>query len=336
MRQKLVTFFRPLLRGLHFQRREMGKDETSALLPKRNRVDIFCPSNAQSLSPNSTREGETGSPRKQAIPWHVRKPSYRSLNSLSSCVKYLNFFWNMVFFMAGLFILAIGIWGLFHKESLASERITYLGSDPMLFFVLAGLVASTMSLLGCMGALFENTRLLKLLNGGIIIFVIMEVLGAIILFSLRHQIKASLRDSLMVAVLRYQDDADLQFIMNEIQSGLQCCGVESYQDWMTNLYFNCSSPGVQACGVPSSCCLDPLENGTILNSQCGFGTLGLEEVVAQSIIYLGGCVPQLSRWLDNHAGAISSYFVFLIVTEVGSLLLASKLLADIAFARTLY
>lgn len=137
--------------------------------------------------------------------------------------------------MAGLLILAIGIWGLFHKESLASERITYLGSDPMLFFVLAGLVASTMSLLGCMGALFENTRLLKLLNGGIITFVIVEVLGAVILFSLRNQIKASLRDSLMVAVQRYQDDADLQFIMNEIQSGLQCCGVESYQDWKTNL-----------------------------------------------------------------------------------------------------
>ncbi|XP_077184409.1 tetraspanin-10 isoform X2 [Paroedura picta] len=314
----------------------MGEDETSALLAKRNKVDAFCPPDAQRLSSNPTREEETELPRKQAIPWHVLQPSYHSLGSLSSCVKYLNFFWNMVFFMAGLFVLTIGIWGLLQKESLASERITYLNSDPMFFFVLAGLVASTMSLLGCVGALFENTRLLKLLNGGIIAFVIVEVLGAIILFSLRHQIKASLRDSLMMAVRRYQDDADLQFIMNEIQSGLQCCGVESYQDWKTNLYFNCSSPGVQACGVPSSCCLDPLENGTILNSQCGFGTLGLEEFVAQSIIYLGGCIPQLNRWLDNHAGAIGSYFVFLIVIEVGSLLLVSKLLADITFARTVY
>ncbi|XP_048346507.1 tetraspanin-10 isoform X1 [Sphaerodactylus townsendi] len=332
---KLITFFRPLLRRLPFQGREMG-DETSTLLPKTNKVDIFYSSNEQSLSPNPTRVEETGWPKKKVIPRHVLQPSYHSLDSVSSCVKYLIFFWNMVFFVGGLLFLAIGIWGLFHKESLASERITYLDSDPMLFFVLAGLVASTISLLGCLGALFENTRLLKLFNGGIIVFVIVEVLGAIILFSLRHQIKASLKDSLMVAVLRYQDDADLQFIMNEIQAGLQCCGVESYQDWKANLYFNCSSPGVQACGVPSSCCLDPLENGTILNSQCGFGTLGLEEFVAQSIIYLGGCVPQLSRWLDNHAGAISSYFVFLIVIEVGSLLLATKLLADITVARTLY
>uniref|UniRef100_A0A8D2LQC6 Tetraspanin 10 n=1 Tax=Varanus komodoensis TaxID=61221 RepID=A0A8D2LQC6_VARKO len=185
----------------------------------------------------------------------------------------MTFIWNLTFCITGSLILAIGIWGLSDKESLTSERITYLGSDPMLFFVLAGLAASTMALLGCTGALFENTCLLKLFT-----------------------------DSLMVAVLRYQDDPDLQFIMDEIQAGLQCCGVESYLDWKTNLYFNCSSPGVQACGVPASCCLDPLENGTISNSQCGFGALKLEEFVAPSTIYLGGCVPQLSRWLHNHAG----------------------------------
>jgi len=35
---------------------------------------------------------------------------------------------------------------------------------------------------------------------------------------------------------------------------LFCCGVEFYQDWELNMYFNCSSPGIEACGVPSSCC----------------------------------------------------------------------------------
>ncbi|XP_062976158.1 tetraspanin-10 isoform X2 [Elgaria multicarinata webbii] len=309
----------------------MGDDETRALLPKTDKLDIFCPSNTQGSPQNPSREEETGCSWK-----HLHQSSHHPLDSLSCCVKYLTFVWNLAFSITGLLILAIGIWGLSDKESLASERIAYLGSDPMLFFVLAGLAASTMSLLGCTGALSENSCLLKLFTGGIITFLILEALGGIVLFSLRHQIKASLQDSLMTAVLRYQDDSDLQFIMDEIQTGLQCCGVESYLDWKTNLYFNCSSPGVQACGVPASCCLDPLENGTISNSQCGFGALVLEEFVAQSTIYLGGCVPQLSRWLHNHAGAIGFYFVFLIVIEVGSLLLATKLLAGIAFARTRY
>uniref|UniRef100_A0A674JQF3 Tetraspanin 10 n=1 Tax=Terrapene triunguis TaxID=2587831 RepID=A0A674JQF3_9SAUR len=188
------------------------------------------------------------------------------------CIKYLTFLWNLLFSVLGLLILAFGIWGLLDKESLVSERIAHLGSDPMLFFVLVGLAVSTISLAGCMGALYENICLLKFFTGGVI-------------------------------------------------------------DWKMNMYFNCSSPGVQACGVPASCCLNPLENGTITNSQCGFGALGMEEFAAQSIISLGGCAPQLSRWLHSHRGVLSACFVFLILVEVGGFLLATKLLADLAFAR---
>uniref|UniRef100_A0A8C3XU09 Tetraspanin 10 n=1 Tax=Chelydra serpentina TaxID=8475 RepID=A0A8C3XU09_CHESE len=224
-------------------------------------------------------------------------------------------------------LLAFGIWGLLDKESLVSERIAHLGSDPMLFFVVVGVAVSTVSLAGCMGALYENTCLLKFFTGGVITFVLLEILGGLVLYSLRHQVKGSLQNTMLVAVLRYQDDPDLRFIMDEIQMGLQCCGVESYQDWKMNVYFNCSSPGVQACGVPASCCLDPLENGTIANSQCGFGALGMEEFAAQSIISLGGCAPQLGRWLHGHGGVLSAYFVFLILVEVGGLLLAAKLLS---------
>ena len=34
----------------------------------------------------------------------------------------------------------------------------------------------------------------------------------------------------------------------------KCCGGETYNDWQRNIYFNCSSPGAEACGVPFSCC----------------------------------------------------------------------------------
>lgn len=205
-----------------------------------DRQDVFCPSNAQGTSPNPNRgrkeEEEIGWPRKQPGQGHIFPSSSKHpLDSLSYCIKFLTFVWNLAFSIIGLLILALGIWGLSEKESLATERITHLGSDPMLFFVLAGLAASTMSLLGCTGALIENTCLLKLFIGGIITFVILEALGGIVLFSLRHQIKASLQESLMVAVQRYQDDPDLHFIMDELQIGLQCCGVGSYLDWKTNL-----------------------------------------------------------------------------------------------------
>ena len=38
---------------------------------------------------------------------------------------------------------------------------------------------------------------------------------------------------------------------------VKCCGVNGYDDWNKNIYFNCSFVGVynpEKCGVPFSCC----------------------------------------------------------------------------------
>lgn len=41
-------------------------------------------------------------------------------------------------------------------------------------------------------------------------------------------------------------------------SQFQCCGLssEGYIDWSKNEYFNCTSPSVEKCGVPYSCCIN--------------------------------------------------------------------------------
>ncbi|TFK05803.1 Lipoma-preferred partner like protein [Platysternon megacephalum] len=320
--EKLFMIVTPFAPRFSFKKVKVEEDERSPLLPETRRLGKLLSSpNVPGPRFSPAGEPDTGWPEKHPGKWDLLLPPGHNLDSCSYCIKYLTFLWNLLFSVLGLLILAFGIWGLLDKESLVSERIVHLGSDPMLFFVLVGLAVSTVSLAGCMGALYENTCLLKFFTGGVVTFVILEILGGLVLYSLRHQIKGSLQNTMLVAVLRYQDDPDLRFIMDEVQMGLQCCGVESYQDWKMNMYFNC--------GVPASCCLNPLENGTITNSQCGFGALSMEEFAAQSIISLGGCAPQLSRWLHGHGGVLSAYFVFLILVEAGGFLLATKLLADL-------
>ncbi|XP_072494229.1 tetraspanin-10 [Notamacropus eugenii] len=251
------------------------------------------------------------------------------LNFWSSCIKYLIFLLNFLFSLLGLLTLVVGLWGLIDKESLQSEQLPHLGTDPMLLFVMVGLIVSIVSLAGCIGALCENICLLWFFAGGIFTFLILETLAGILIYALWDQLQEILDRTMLVAITRYQDDSDLRFLLDEIQLGLQCCGVVSYQDWKLNLYFNCSSPGVQACGLPASCCINPWENGTIINSQCGFGTLRLDEAAAQNIVHSEGCSLRLRQWLGQNSWVIRDYILASTVIEGLEFLLVTKLVRDI-------
>lgn len=98
-------------------------------------------------------------------------------------------------------------------------------------------------------------------------------------------------------------------------------------------YFNCSAPGVQACSVPPSCCVDPLENGTVWNSQCGVGVQLLDEFSAQSVIFLGGCLGGISRWIEQHSGLIGTVVVVLIGVQLITLIITTRLLDRIRWSR---
>ncbi|KAF4797472.1 Tetraspanin-10 [Turdus rufiventris] len=260
--------------------------------------------------------------------WYPEPPK---LSPFSHCVRYLAFFWNLLFLLLGLLTLAVGVWGLLAKSPLPGG--VPLSSDPMLLFVLAGLGASTVSLAGCLGAFRASPCLLRFFLGAVLAFGGLEVLGGLLLLLARRRLRDALQDLLLLCLLRYQDDPDLQFLVDEVQRNLQCCGLESYRDWESNPYFNCSAPGVQACGVPASCCQDPLQNGSVPNIQCGFGVLGLGAAAAGAVVHTGGCGAALGAWLQGQAGAIATGAAVLLLLEAVGALMALRVLRDITAVR---
>lgn len=101
-------------------------------------------------------------------------------------------------------------------------------------------------------------------------------------------------------------------------------------------YYNCSAPGVLACGVPATCCVDPLENGTVWNSQCGVGAQMLDEFSAQSVIFLGGCLGGISRWIEQHENLIGIIGIVILAVQILSLLITTRLLDSIQWHRFLH
>ncbi|XP_069511241.1 tetraspanin-10 [Ambystoma mexicanum] len=306
-----------------------GNDlETKDVLHASDSQEVLQASDTKSKTPFTAYDVLEGNPEKWYL-LHHEQLSLGTFNPGNCCAKYILFFSNFMFSVLGLLILGVGVWGLIDKESLIRERIQHLGTDPMLLVVLVGLGMTAVSVAGCMGSLRENSCLLRFFTLAVVAFVVLQVLAGIMLYALRALITDSVGSAMRLAIVRYQDDVDMKFIIDEIQLGLECCGEESYRDWKLNLYFNCSSPGANACGVPFSCCIDPLQNGTVANSQCGFGALRAEEMAAQNFVYLGGCVPQLVRWVSSNTGLLGTAAAILLVLEVMCLLLACRVLEDI-------
>ncbi|NWU98257.1 TSN10 protein, partial [Upupa epops] len=268
-------------------------------------------------------------PSAERDPW-LGDPVPPKAFSCSLCVRYLAFAWNLLFLLLGLLPLATGLWGLLAKGSLRGDRLAPLGADPMLLFTLLGLGASAVSLAGCLGALCPSPCLLRCFVGSVLTLGGLQVLGGLLVVLARHRLRDALRDALLLCLLHYQEEPDLRFLVDEVQRGLRCCGLGSYRDWEINPYFNCSSPGAQACGVPASCCLDPWQNGSVTNTQCAFGALRLGEAAAGTLVYPGGCVDQLGAWLRGQAGGIVAAAALLALVEAVAVLLALKVLRDIA------
>lgn len=150
-------------------------------------------------------------------------------------LKYILFLSNLTFTVLGLMILGLGMWGLISKESFAQEQIGSIGTDPMLLLVLLGFMLTLLCLSGCVGTLRENSILLKLFSCVVLALITAQVLAAIVLYSQQDQIGSYLRSGMLAAVARYQDDLDLRFIMDEVQTNLQCCGADNYRDWEVNM-----------------------------------------------------------------------------------------------------
>lgn len=178
--------------------------------------------------PNRGRYNNSSAPTKHARP-HFR------YSLTDYFLKYFLFLCNLAFTVLGLVVLGLGIWGLISKESFAQEKIGSIGTDPMLILVSLGVVLTALCLLGSIGALRENCVLLKVFSAMILVLLAAQVLAAILIYTIQDQIGGYLWSGMLTAMARYQDDLDLRFIVDEIQTNLQCCGADDYHDWEINM-----------------------------------------------------------------------------------------------------
>lgn len=260
----------------------------------------------------------------------------RDETEVSCCIKYLVFAFNTLFWVIGCALLGVGLWAWTAKDAFNKlGEATKFNFDPVWFILIIGFIMFFLGFFGCIGSLRENTLLLLIYCVACGIILAVQLAFAILLFVYKDKITDQITAELKSAIVNYRDDADLQNLLDWVQSDwLGCCGIENYNDWDANIYFNCSSNAVEKCGVPFSCC-KKVEGETIVNKQCGYKVRNKLTVPNPSTyIYTTGCVEAGEDWLKSNLIPVAAVAVSIALVQILGICFAQNLRHDIKAQRS--
>lgn len=207
------------------------------------------------------------------------------------CIKYLLFFFNLVFAFSGLLLIIVG--GV--VQGAYSQYLDFLGDqffNTPVFLIVVGCIIFFVAFFGCCGAIKENycmTLTFAILLG--IIF-LMEIGAGIAAYHLKGQVNHLVETNMEKGMAHYKkkNHEGVTQTWDIMQENIGCCGTTDYRDWANTTF----SDGED---VPDSCCLSDVTG-------CGMGVLRLNETLASMRIHTKGCFSIFSEQIKANVAAV--------------------------------
>ncbi|KAG7274514.1 hypothetical protein CRUP_025707 [Coryphaenoides rupestris] len=160
---------------------------------------------------------------------------------------------------------------------------------------------------GCIGALRENSFLLKFFSVFLGIIFFLELTAGVLAFVFKDWIKDQLNFFINNNIRAYRDDIDLQNLIDFTQEYWECCGAFAADDWDLNVYFNCTdlNPSREKCGED------------VINTQCGY------DIRAKTF----------EKWLQDNLTVVAGIFIGIALLQIFGICLAQNLVSDIEAIR---
>jgi len=255
----------------------------------------------------------------------------------ATCAKIILIIYNIIFLLAGLFLIGLGIWLLVDGNVKGLVELTFNGSNSKLFRVAAiilismGALIVVISVLGFVAAIMENEIMLGIYIGFLVLIFCGLICGGVVAIVFKDRIIYKLKDildkSLSNQVGKNSTDnyykevkltnnsadticqtSDVGYLWDWAQIRFSCCGIETgnsgYETKMSpgdNLQTMC--PKLPQRYTPLSCC--PPANGTKLDFG-DFHTKPDNQYKAMNLVncdkpYTAGCYDEIAHWLERYA-----------------------------------
>ncbi|KAH7937856.1 hypothetical protein HPB49_016798 [Dermacentor silvarum] len=253
---------------------------------------------------------------------------------------------NLMLWFVGAFLMVVAVvmfvesWDTEEDERILEQLDIsgmLLSHMEMLLFAF-GLALFTMSSCGCVGALRENTFLLKMYSRALTILIIINfVLGVLVFFvpgTIKTVIRTTMSDKLVV---HYRDSQDIQDLVDAVQRFLKCCGMtqRNFRDWDNNIYFHCNvtNPSHERCSVPHSCCRS---ESTFTGIFCGRSVLNLSDHDAWFRVHTGSCPDATNRYVKEHVMVIGGVCLIAVIVLAFIDMVTNAVIDEIDTIRKIY
>ncbi|XP_078620082.1 CD63 antigen-like [Branchiostoma floridae x Branchiostoma japonicum] len=237
-------------------------------------------------------------------------------------MRYCLIAFNIVFFVAGFGLMVVAAAGLTWMDGVFDFSRSDIPVSQILLLVV-GLIICVVTVVGCYGAEKDNVYLLKAYAGFLIILLLLTLIGGILAFKMKNQIRSRIQEDLMDFLKGWKPANRKAFDL--AQKKLQCCGVDNYTEWENSGFPQQSSNGSSTLSVPGSCCIRALVEFDLAapNDTCG-ANLGNDTTVAQKI-NTEGCLNKLESGVKSHIATVAVLGILLLFVQVIGIIFACLL-----------
>jgi len=223
-----------------------------------------------------------------------------------SCVKFVFFAFNVIFWLLGCAVLGIGIWLQVSKGPYASIAPSFNFLSATVLCISAGVLILIIGFFGCCGAIMENQCMLLTYFVLVVVIFLLEIVSSILAFVYRSEIEHAVRKELLDGIkLNYpqgdEEEEGLKKGWSVVQSHLQCCGVDNYTDWHNIKAWETHEK------VPEECCVDYSKET---------GKAACADVVGASKYHTKGCYRELKEKLVDNLLIVGVCCVSIVVIQI--------------------